>query len=82
MNSSVPARNLGPDLYPPELNAVTFACGQPSALNRVDDGAAGGIADDTTGFPVLVCAPSEVVRITIKNGISTNDLGGQGRKNV
>jgi len=81
MSSSVPARNLGSDLYPPELNGVAFACGQSSTLNRVDDGAAGGIADDTTGFPVLISASSEVIRITVENRVSTNDVGGQGWEN-
>ena len=81
-NSSVPARNLGSDLHPSELNVVAFACSQPSALNGVDDGACGGIADNTAGLPVLICAPGEVIRMAVEDGVSANNIRGQGRKNV
>jgi hypothetical protein len=81
-NSSIPAGNLGSDFYLPELNVVTLACGQTSTLNRVDDGASSGIADDAAGFPVLIRAASKVIRITVENGISPDYVRGQGRHDV
>lgn len=81
-NSSVPAGNLGFDLYLPELDVVAFACRQPSTLDRVDDNAGGRIADDTTGLPVNICAPGEVICIAVENSVSTNDIRGQGGENV
>ena len=61
---------------------MAFPCGQPSALNRVDDSASSGIADDTTGFPVFVCAPGEVIRIAVENSVSPNDVRGEGGQDV
>lgn len=58
------------------------ACRQTSTLNRVDDDAGGRIADGPTGFPILICAPGEVVGISIENSVSTDNVGGQGRENV
>ena len=61
---------------------MAFACGQPSTLDGVDDGAGGGIADDTAGFPVLVSAPGEVIGITVEDGVPADGIRSQGRDNV
>ena len=58
---------------------MAFACSQSGTLNRVDDDASGGIADNTTGLVILVRASSEVIGITVENSVSSNDIGGQGR---
>lgn len=73
-DKGVPARKLGPDLYPSELDVVAFAGSQTSALNRVDDRSGGGIADDTAGFPVFICASSEVIGIAVEDGVSPNEV--------
>lgn len=58
---------------------MAFACSQPGTLNRVDNDASGGIADDTAGFVILVRASSEVIGIAVENSVSSNHIGGQGR---
>lgn len=78
----VPARNLSSDFHLAELDVMALACRQASALDRVDNGAGGRIADDTTGLPVSVCASGEVVRITVKDSVPTNDIRGESWVNV